>query len=86
LVLMNRKSRQKSAVSASQGLGSEGANHIQELDFTKDLEATKEIILREAEYILAVLSEDRGFWDAGGDSWNALNAVRYLIHRPFTYL
>ena len=63
---MKRRSRQKSAVYESQALGSNGAvstNHIQELDFTKDLEATKEMILRESEFIIAILSEDKAFWD-----------------------
>jgi hypothetical protein len=69
---MNRRSRQKSAVPESQASGPEGgvsADQIQELDYTQELKATKEMILREAEYVLAVLSEDKAFWvDVTGEN------------------
>ena len=63
---MNRRLRQKGALSESQAIrpkGKERITFVQKLDRIEDLKATKEMILREAEYVLAVLSEDKAFWD-----------------------
>ena len=58
--------RQKGALAESQAIRSKGkarTDYVQKLDSIEDLNATKEMILREAEYVLAVLSEDKAFWD-----------------------
>jgi len=57
--------RRKGTLSESQAIelkGKAGINYIRKLSHIEDLRATKEMILREAEYVLAVLREDRAFW------------------------
>jgi hypothetical protein len=62
---MNRtKLRQKGVLSqATKPKGKAKTNPVHKLDYEEDLKATKEMILREAEYVLAVLSEDKAFWE-----------------------
>ena len=70
------KLRQKGALfqsKATRPKGRAGLTFVQKMDRLEELKATKEMILREAEYVLAVLSEDKSFWkdmavdDAAGD-------------------
>jgi len=58
--------RQKGALSQSKATGTKGKAEItlvRELDRLEGLRATKEMILREAEYVLDVLGKDGAFWD-----------------------
>ena len=65
------KLRHKGALSQAQATrpkGRAGLTFVQKMDRLEELKATKEMILREAEYVLAVLSEDKSFWkDMAGD-------------------